>query len=144
MTRCSRGANSRTDGDQRAHHRFRVSARRGHEPYGGGIFLSAAPAGWHALSARVEPADSLTTTAEMLLAGTEAAQFLDHSPPRSIGAIDNPQRMIALRNPSIQYELAADERWDLTNSGGVALRDEIRDRAEAFARNIAAQERRAS
>jgi hypothetical protein len=44
-------------------------------------------------------------------------------------------------NPSIQFELASDERWDLTGSGGVALRDKIRDRAQTLARSIAAQER---
>jgi len=46
-----------------------------------------------------------------------------------------------LRNPSIQYELASDESWDLTSSAGAPLRDEIRDAAQALARSIAARER---
>ena len=81
-------------------------------------FLSVAPPGWHAVSAGVEPGDSLSTTAETLLAGTAAQQFLDHSPPRPVNAVKDAWRVIALRNPSIQYELSADERWDLTSSAG--------------------------
>ena len=107
-------------------------------------FLSAVPAGWHAVSAGVEPADTSSPTAEALLAVTEAARFLDHAPPRPINAVDEPRRVIALRNPSIQYELASDESWDLTSSAGAPLRDEIRDRAVAFARTLATQEREAS
>jgi hypothetical protein len=99
-------------------------------------FLSVAPTGWHAVSAGVEPADALSTTAQTLIAGTGAAPFLDHSPPRSIGAVREPWRVIALRNPVIQYELASDERWDLLNSAGVPLRDEIRERAERLARSM--------
>jgi arsenate reductase (thioredoxin) len=107
-------------------------------------FLSVAPAGWHAVSAGIEPGDVLSTTAETLLADTVAEEFLDHSPPRSIDAVREPWRVIALRNPEIQYELASDERWDLTSSAGRPLRDEIRDRAEALARSISAPERAAS
>jgi protein-tyrosine-phosphatase len=102
-------------------------------------FLSAAPAGWHALSAGVEPADTLSATAQSLLAGTSAEAFLDRAPPRPIDAVRDPRLVVALRNPAIQYELASDERWDLTSSDGMPLRDEIRDRAEAFARRFAAQ-----
>ena len=108
------------------------------------FFLSAAPPGWHAVSAGIEPGDTLSPTAETLLAGTLAEQFLDHSPPRPIDAVVGPERVIALRNPSIQYELASDERWDLTSSAGLPLRDEIRDRAEALARSVTAPERTAS
>jgi hypothetical protein len=108
------------------------------------FFNSAAPSGWHAVSAGVEPADSLSTTAETLLAGTTAEVFLDRAPPRPIGSVEEPWRVIALRNPSIQYELASDERWDLISSAGVPLRDEIQDRAEALAHSILAPEGAAS
>jgi len=104
-------------------------------------FNRTAPSGWRAVSAGVEPATALSTTAQSLLAGTDAHEFLDQSPPRSIDAVDEPYLVIVLRNPSIQYDLASDERWDLMSSGGVPLRDEICERAEAFARAIAAQER---
>jgi hypothetical protein len=105
------------------------------------FFNSATPGRWKAMSAGVEPADALSPTAEALLAGMEAAKFLDHSSPRPIKVVDEPRRVIALRNPSIQYELESDESWDLTSSAGQPLRDEIRDRALALARGIAAQER---
>ena len=101
-------------------------------------FLSAAPTGWRAVSAGVQPGDALSATARTLLAGTAAERFLDEAPPRGIGAVETPARVVVLRNPSIQYDLASDESWDLTSSEGPALRDEIRDRALALARGLAA------
>ena len=79
-------------------------------------------------------------TAATLLAGSGAEGFVDRDPPRAIAAVEEPERVIALRNPSIQYDLASGERWDLMSSGGVSLRDEIRERAETFARTIGAPE----
>ncbi len=100
-------------------------------------FLSAAPAGWTAISAGIEPAHTLSTTARTLLSGTTAEQFLDQAPPRAIDAVEAPARVIALRSPSIQYAMTSDESWDLSHSEGPALRDEIRERAVALARGLA-------
>jgi protein-tyrosine-phosphatase len=72
-------------------------------------FNRAAPPGWRAVSAGVEPADTLSSTAASLLAGTGADEFLDHSPARWMADVPDAQRMIALRNPAIQYELAPAE-----------------------------------
>ena len=102
-------------------------------------FNQVAPAGWHAVSAGMAPGHMLSTTARTLIGGSGAEPFLDDSPPRSIQAVLEPQRVIALRNPSIQFELASDESWDLLNSAGVPLRDEIRERAERLARNMKEQ-----
>ena len=107
-------------------------------------FNRAPPPGWHALSAGIEPAEALSATAATLLAGSGAEGFVDRDPPRAIAAVEEPERVIALRNPEIQYELTADERWDLTSSAGVPLRDEISDRAEALAHRVNAPERAAS
>ena len=101
------------------------------------FFNHAAPPGWRAVSAGVDPSEALSATAETLLAGTGAETHLDRAAPRPIGAVEHPRRVVALRNPVIQYDLEATERWDLDNSAGVALRDEIRARAEALARTIA-------
>lgn len=103
-------------------------------------FLSAAPAGWLTLSAGVEPADTLGATAKTLLAGTSAEQFLDHAPPRPIDTVRKPRAGYCVAQSVHSVRARVDERWDLTSSAGVPLRDEIRDRAEAFARRIAAQE----
>jgi hypothetical protein len=97
-------------------------------------FLTVAPPGWHAISAGVDPGDTLSTTAETLLAGSAAEQFLDHSPPRFMSAVRDPWRVIALCSPEVQYELTSHERWDLLHSAGVPLRDEIRECAERLAR----------
>ena len=99
-------------------------------------FNRAAPADWRAVSAGLEPAETLSSTAASLLAGTGAEEFLDHAPPRPIGGVPDPLRVIALRNPAIQYELGPAEYWDLSQSAGVPLREEIRQRAEALAESI--------
>jgi len=63
-------------------------------------------------------------------------------------AMVDPDFLVALqRSPNAllaDYELTADERWDLTSSAGVPLQDEIRNRAEALAHAISAPERAAS
>lgn len=107
-------------------------------------FLSAAPAGWRAVSAGIDPAETLSGTARTLLAGSDAEQFLDHAPPRPIDAVEAPSRVIALRNPSIQYELESDESWDLTSSAGAPLRDEIRSHVEGLVHSIAREQREPS
>jgi len=101
-------------------------------------FNNAAPPEWHAVSAGVEPAEALSPTAATLLSGTAAEKFLDGSPPRSLAAVRDPHRVIALKNPAIQFELASAEVWDCTHSAGTPLRDEIQVRAEALARTISA------
>jgi protein-tyrosine-phosphatase len=99
-------------------------------------FNRLAPPDWRALSAGIDPAERLSSTAASLLAGTGADEFLDQSPPRTIAAVPDAQRVIALRNPAIRYELAPAEFWDLSQSAGVPLREEIRQRVEALARSI--------
>jgi hypothetical protein len=100
------------------------------------FFNRAAPTGWRAESAGIDPDETLSPTAERLLAGTGAEDFLDRSPPRPIAAVMNPKRIVALRNPAIDYELVATDVWNLTHSAGSPLRDEIRLRAETLARSI--------
>jgi protein-tyrosine-phosphatase len=99
-------------------------------------FNRAAPTDWRAVSAGLDPAETLSSTAASLLAGTGAEEFLDQSRPRTIAAVPDTQRVIALRNPAIQFELAPAEYWDLSQSTGVPLREEIRLRVEALAKSI--------
>ncbi len=101
------------------------------------FFNRAAPAGWRAISAGVDPASSLSSTAEILLEGTGAEGFLDRAAPRPVTALPDPERLVALRNPDIQYELPAADTWDLAHASGTPLRDEIRTRTEAPARSVA-------
>jgi arsenate reductase (thioredoxin) len=75
-------------------------------------FAQLAPAGWCGISAGLDPAETLSHTAAGLLAGTAAVAFLDLAPPRPIGAVPEPDRLIALRNPSIRYELQGADTWD--------------------------------
>ena len=95
-------------------------------------FDQAAPPGWCAVSAGIDPAETLSHTAARLLAGSSAVAFLDLAPPRPIGAVPDPDRVIALRNPSTRYELGGTETWDFVHAEGEPLRDEIRLRVEAL------------
>jgi len=101
-------------------------------------FNNAASPEWRAVSAGIEPAEALSPTAATSLAGTAAEKFLDRSPPRSLAAVSDPHRIVALKNPAIQFELTSAEVWDCTHSAGTPLRDEIQIRAEALARSISA------
>jgi hypothetical protein len=100
-------------------------------------FEQSAPVGWSAVSAGIEPGETLSQTAAGLLAGTPAAAFLDLAPPRAISAVPHPERVIALRNPAIQFELDGAEVWDLAHTQGEPQRDEIRARVDALARMLA-------
>jgi len=100
-------------------------------------FEQSAPAGWCAVSAGLEPAESLSPTASRLLSGTSAVAFLDLAPPRAISAVSHPERVIALRNPAIQFELEGAEMWDLDHAEGEPQRDEIRARVDALVRTLA-------
>jgi hypothetical protein len=102
-------------------------------------FDQTAPAGWHGLSAGVDPAGTLSHTAARLLAGTTAVAYLDLAPPRPISALPRPERVIALRNPEVRYELEGAEIWDLTHAGGDSLRDEIQVRVETLVRTLPAE-----
>src|ERR1041384_7005705 len=89
-------------------------------------FEQSAPVSWNAVSAGLEPGETLSQTAARLLAGTSAAAFLDLAPPRPMSAVPRPQRLIALRSPSVQFELEGAEVWDLAHAEGEPQRDEIR------------------
>jgi hypothetical protein len=72
-----------------------------------------------------------------LLAETPTARYLDRSAPLPLTAVAGAARVIALRNPGIQFDLAAAELWDLAaDEFDEDLRDEIRRRAERLAREI--------
>jgi len=98
------------------------------------FFNAAAPAGWQAISAGLEPGQSLSPTAARLLAGTSAEPFLDHAAPHPIDAALAADRVIAIRNPLIRFEVPGAGTWDLTAAEfDEHMRDEIRDRVEALA-----------
>ena len=100
------------------------------------FFNSSAPAGWRAVSAGLEPGESLSPTAARLLAGTSAETFLDRAAPRSIDSAPPADQVIAIRNPSIRFELAGAVTWDLTS---VEFDERMRDELEARAEQLAEQ-----
>jgi protein-tyrosine-phosphatase len=96
-----------------------------------------APAGWRAVSAGIQPGATPSPTASRLLAETPAAAYLDRSAPRAVAAVAGAERVIALRNPSIQLDLPGAEMWDLAaEEFDEDLRDEIRGRAERLAGEV--------
>jgi hypothetical protein len=101
------------------------------------FFNATAPAGWRAVSAGLEPGQSLSLTAGRLLAGTPAEPFLDRAAPRPIDPALAADRIIAIRNPSIQFDVPGAEIWDLTAAEfDEHMRDEIRVRAERLTRQL--------
>jgi len=101
-------------------------------------FNRVAPRGWQAVSAGVEPGETLSPTAARLLSGTPAEPFLDRAAPRSIDSAPAAERVIAICNPSIRFDVAGAEGWDLTSAEfNEHMRDEIRARAEQLAEELA-------
>ena len=97
------------------------------------FFNRAAPPGWQATTAGAEPQTTVGANAVRLLAGTDADALLDREPPRPISAVPSPARIVA-----IDCDVPGAERWDLANRQfDDAMRDELRDRAEALARVLA-------
>jgi hypothetical protein len=82
---------------------------------------------------------TLSHTAARLLAGTPALAFLDHTPPWPNAAVPQPERVIALPNPAICYELEDAATWDLAHAEREAMRDDIRARVEALTRTLCAE-----
>jgi arsenate reductase len=102
------------------------------------FFNSSAPAGWQAVSAGLEPGESLSPTAARLLAGTPAEPFLDRASPRAIGSAPSADRVIAIRNPSIRFEVPGAATWDLASPEFAEhMCDEISVRIERLTQQLA-------
>ncbi|MBA2794136.1 MAG: hypothetical protein H0U32_09145 [Thermoleophilaceae bacterium] len=96
------------------------------------FFDHVAPEGWRAISAGQDPADQVSAHALMLLRGTECEEFLDRGAPRALTDVPSPSRIVA-----IDCEVEGAERWDLEERViGGGMRDEIRRRAQALAREV--------
>jgi len=98
------------------------------------FFNAAAPAGWRATSAGVEPQAAISAAAVDLAAGTPAKSQLERGRPMALA--DAPPGGLRI---TIDCAVAGAERWDLTvTEVGPAQRDEIRARAEALASELSA------
>ena len=97
------------------------------------FFNRVAPDGWRATTAGQEPSPTVSPNAVRLLAGGDADALLDREPPRPIAEVASPARTVA-----IDCDVPGAERWNLANRQfDDAMRDELRDRAEALARGLA-------
>jgi hypothetical protein len=89
--------------------------------------------GWEAVSSGMEPQAAMSENAIRLLRGTDAERFLDVSPPRSVAAVVNPARSIA-----IDCDLPGADSWVLTcREFDGEMREELRECAEALAKELA-------
>jgi hypothetical protein len=96
------------------------------------FFNRAAPPGWWATSAGLEPDPAVSPNAVRLLADDEAEAWLDREPPRPLAAVAGPTLAIA-----IDCAVDGAERWTLAQQrADAALRDELRARAEALAARL--------
>jgi hypothetical protein len=88
------------------------------------LFNAAAPPGWSATTAGIEPQDQVSVHAPRLLAGTSAETHLDIGLPRPLSAVVDPARTIA-----IDCELDGAEPWELQQAVfDEAMREEISER----------------
>ena len=95
-------------------------------------FMLAAPPGWRAASAALEPAPAVSPNAVRLLAGTVAERLLDHTAPVPLGAVPAAALLVA-----IDCEVAGAARWDLSVAEPcAAMRDELAVRATTLARAL--------
>lgn len=92
-------------------------------------FNRAAPAGWQATSAGLQPQQAVSGHAGPLVAGSDVAGLLDLSPPRRVEAVSDAGVVVA-----IDCELPGAVTWRLDQQEvGEEMRDELRQRAERLA-----------
>lgn len=95
-------------------------------------FNRVAPVGWQATSAGQDPQETVSTQAELLVAGTDLEPLLDRDPPRGLETLPAPAHLVA-----IDCELPGATHWPLTQQTmNEAMRDELRQRAENLAEQI--------
>lgn len=96
------------------------------------FFNAVTPSDWSATTAGQDPADTVSPHAMRLLGGSDAEALLDLDPPRPLGAVVAPDRVVA-----IDCEVDGAERWLLAHQEfGEAMRDELRSRVEALAQTL--------
>jgi len=101
------------------------------------LFNHVAPTGWRAVSAGLTPGAELSPTAARLLEGTSAEPFLDRDAPRPLEAVDPADRLIAVSNPHIRFEIPGAETWRLQSAEfDELMRDEIRERVNVLAGSL--------
>jgi hypothetical protein len=102
-------------------------------------FNGAAPAGWWATSAGVEPQATVSVHAPRLLAGTSVEGLLDRALPRPLAAVADPAPAVVVAIDCRPGAVPGALVWELGSQElDVRLRDELRERAEALARALAA------
>ena len=107
-------------------------------PHGAGMsrlaaafFNQAAPPGWHATSAGLEPAAAVNPVAASLVTGSPTETYFDQSPPRALDEVE------AVRTVAINCAVPGAERWHLaTTAIGEPMCEELRSRAEHLATEL--------
>lgn len=95
------------------------------------FFTNEDSSGWRALSAGLEPDESVSEHAVRLLEGDPAAALLDRTAPRPIDGF-SADLVVA-----IDCDVAGANRWDLTDAWpSEQARDELRARSAALAREL--------
>lgn len=98
-------------------------------------FNLVAPPGWRATSAGITPQATVSAHAPRLLAGTPAEGLLDHSLPRPLAAIVDPDVVVTIDCPPGAVPGAIG--WTLaTQQFDAALAGELHQRAETLASSL--------
>ncbi len=97
------------------------------------FFNRAAPLGWRAVSAGLQPQPAVSAHAVRLVAGTGAESFLDRGPPRAVASVRDATRLVA-----IDCDVPGAVRWDLAcQEVGPVMAGELREGAERLAAQLA-------
>jgi hypothetical protein len=97
------------------------------------FFNHAAPAGWRATSAGLQPQEAVSTAALALAAGTDVADLVDRDPPRSLTGLLAADRLVG-----IDCDVPGGIRWHLHHSqAGEPMSDELRAAATDLAKALA-------
>ncbi|RJL35461.1 hypothetical protein [Bailinhaonella thermotolerans] len=100
-------------------------------------FAGAAPGGWTATTAGLEPQERVSAHAPRLLAGSEVADLLDVDLPRPLSAVGEAALTVAIDCPPGAVPGAVEWRLD-AREFGEAMNAELRERARRLARELSA------
>ncbi|MFI6481666.1 hypothetical protein ACIBH1_27315 [Nonomuraea sp. NPDC050663] len=99
-------------------------------------FAGAAPAGWGASTAGLDPQDRVSVHAPRLLAGSPVERLLDHELPRPLSAAPEPSMVVTIDCPSGVIPGAVE--WRLEHGDfDQAMADELRVRVLRLTKELA-------
>jgi hypothetical protein len=99
-------------------------------------FEAAAPEGWRATTAGLEPSPAVSEQAIRLMSDTPAAASLDTTPPRGLGDVDGVDLVVGIDCLPAPPHGAPARSWDLQAAPGEPTREELRQRVQRLVADL--------